>query len=223
MSDVYEKTFELMDRAFQDFESVMPEKPISTKLSFGHAYRYKEKNIYQAIIQKLARSQSLLRAAHILLNNGFFQEQSILHRAIDEANEDISFLVYALTNDKITELHENFLNSFWEEEIDDSGTMIGSKQKRSMIPRQKIRAYIANIEKPSKNPSRNIEVAKTICKTYSGFVHGASPQIMDMYVGTPPKFHTSGMLNTYRYKECYDDIWNYTYRTLISHIITAKA
>ena len=152
MTETYEMTFKLMDKAFHNFEKAMPSKPEMIELSFGLAYRYKEKNIYQAIIQKLARVLSLIKAAHILQNNGFFQEQAILQRAIDETNEDILFLAYAVTNDKITELHEKFLEYFWEEEIDESGSMMDSKQNRGMVPRKKIRAYIASIEAPSTDP-----------------------------------------------------------------------
>ena len=101
--------------------------------------------------------------------------------------------------------------------------MIESKQNRGMVLRQKIRAYIANIEAPGTNQSQSVTASKTISKTYSGFVHGASPQIMDMYGGNPPHFYTSGLLNTPRHKEYYDDIWNYTYRTFLSHIVVAKA
>ena len=219
----FEEMLDLMDRAFRDFENAIPNKPVLEKMAFGMSFRFREKDIYQAIIQKLARAQSAVRAAYVLLNNGFVQEQAILHRAVDETNEDILFLVYAVTNDTITELHERFLDAFWEEEFDESGTAIDSKQKRPMIPRKKIRAYLANIEGVALDPNRSIEISKTISKAYSGFVHGASPQIMDMYGGKPPHFHTNGMLGTSRMKESADDLWNYMYRTFLSHILVAKA
>ena len=77
----------------------------------------------------------------------------------------------------------------WKEEIDESGTMIDSKQRRPMIPKKKkIRAYIAKIEGNILDPSHSIELSRTISSTYSGYVHGASPQIMDMYGGTPLSF-----------------------------------
>jgi len=212
-----------MDRTFREFENPMPNKPVFVKMSFGMAYRYKEKDIYQAIILKLARVQSAVRAAYVLLQNGFLLEQAILQRTIDETNEDILFLAYAIANDTFTDLHLRYLDAFWEEEIDESGNMIDSKQKRPMIPRQKIRAYLAKIEKYILDPSRGIELSRTISKTYSGFVHGAAPQIMDMYVGNPPHFHTNGLLGTPRMEEYLDDLWNYMYRTFISHIVVAKA
>lgn len=214
---------ELMDRTFLDFESGMPNRPQTVKLSFGFAYRYVEKDIYQAMFLKLARVQSLVRAAIVLLVNGFVQEQSILHRAIDETNEDIMFLVYAVTNYNVTELHKNFLEAFWEEEIDESGTLMKSKQKRPMIPRKQIQTYLAKIEGIKIDPSRQKDAAKAIFKAYSGYVHGASPHLMDMYGGNPPHFHTNGMLGTLRIEEHADDLWNYAYRSFISHIAVAKA
>jgi hypothetical protein len=219
----FEIMLDLMDRTFRDFEKNMPDKPVTVELPFGEAFRYKEKAIYQALIQKLAKAQSTVRAAYCLLKNGYVQEQAILHRIIDELNEDILFLVYAVINDEVTNLHQRYLEAFWEEEIDESGKMLDSKQKRPMIPRKKIRAYIAKVDGNILDPSRGIELSKTLSKAYSGFVHGASPHIMDMYVGNPPHFHTKGMLGTHRIEENADDLWNYMYRTYLSHIVVAKA
>jgi hypothetical protein len=218
-----DQMLDLMDRTFLDFENSMPNKPQLVELSFGMAFRYKEKDIYQAMIQKLARVQSAVRAARLLLNKGFVQEQAILQRTIDEANEDIMFLVYAVTNDTITDLHKRFLEAFWEEEIDESGTMMTSAQNRPMIPRKKIRVYLAKIEGINLASGTSKEAARTISKAYSGFVHGASPHIMDMYGGNPPHFHTKGMIGTPRMEEHSDDLWNYAYRSFLSHIAVAKA
>lgn len=212
-----------MDRSFHDFEEGMPSKPELVRLSFGIAYRFKEKDIYQAMIQKLARVQSLLRAARHLHNLGFVQEQAVLQRTIDETNEDIIFLVYAVTNDTITELHKKYLEAFWEEEVDETGKMITSAQKRPMIPRKQIQSYLAKMEGITLNSSNRKDAARTIFKAYSGFVHGASPHIMDLYGGNPPHFHTKGMRGTPRMEEYEDDFWNYVYRTFISHILVAKA
>jgi hypothetical protein len=183
MHDDFELMLDLMDRAFRAFEEAMPSKSVFIELPFGKVFRFAEKDIYQAIIQKLARAQSAVRAAYVLLKSGFVQEQAILHRVIDETNEDIIFLVYAVTNDTITDLHKRYLDAFWEEEIDESGTMIDSKQKRPMIPRKKIRAYLGKIYGVPIDPEQQAEVQRTISKVYSGHVHAASPQIMDMYGG----------------------------------------
>jgi hypothetical protein len=206
----FETTLDLMDRAQSDFESGMP-TPEFVELPSGPVFRFKEKNIYEALIQKLARVQSSLRAAYILWQHGYYQEQMMLHRM---------FLVLGVQNE-ITGLHERFLESFWEEEIDESGDALNSAQKRPMIPRQKIRAFIGNNDGIG-NPSGTIDATRTIYKAYSGFVHGASPQIMDMFGGDPPHFHTKGMLGTPRVKDGLLDLWNYMYRSFVSYILFAK-
>lgn len=223
MQEDFELMLEIMESAFRALENAIPNKPAFVELPFGMAFRFKEKDIYQAIIQKLARVQSTVRAAYVLLNNGFLQEQAILHRVIDETNEDILFLVYAVATDTITDLHRRYLDAFWEEEIDESGNMINSKQKRPMIPRKKIRAYLASVNDVFVEQNTSIELSRTISKTYSGFVHGASPHIMDIYGGEPPHFHITGMLGTPRLQEHADDLWNYMYRAFLSHILVAKA
>jgi hypothetical protein len=219
----FDAMLRLMELTFHDFEAAIPNNPKLVKKPYGEVYRFVEKDIYQALIQKLARAQSAVRAARILLDHGFVQEQAALHRIIDETNEDILFLVYAVTNDEVTGLHKRYLDAFWEEEFDESGDPMAASQNRPMILRKKIRAYIANVEGAPMDPSRGIELGRTISKAYSGFVHGASPHIMDCYGGDPPHFQIKGMFGTPRIEEHTDDLWNYMYRTLASHIFVAKA
>jgi len=83
MEKEFKLMLDLMDHSFNVLEDMIPAKPAFTTLSFGQAYRYEEKNIHQAIIQKLARTQSATRAAHILLKAGHCMEQAILSRVID--------------------------------------------------------------------------------------------------------------------------------------------
>ena len=64
---------------------------------------------------------------------------------------------------------------------------------------------------------------RTVDKTYSGFVHGASPHIMDMYYGDPPYFHVRGMRGTTLANEHREDLWNYFYRSIGSFVLSAKA
>ncbi|GAB2593772.1 hypothetical protein [Nitrincola alkalisediminis] len=60
-------------------------------------------------------------------------------------------------------------------------------------------------------------------KGYSGFAHAASPQIMDMYGGTPPHFYVNGLLATERHAEYREDLWNYIYRGILAFGFAAKA
>jgi hypothetical protein len=199
---------------------VVPPIKIPFKESF--VFRYAERSIHQAIVQKLARVISTLKSAYILMLQGFVQEQAALQRVLGELHEDIFFLAYAEIDNEITQLHQDFLNAFYEEEFD-ADTALNSTQKRPMIPRKKIQAYLAKKEESGLDPSTVVKLNRTITKTYSGFIHAASPQIMDMYGGNPPHFHVNGLLGTERHEEYRDDLWNYFYRSIIAFGIAAKA
>ena len=73
------------------------------------------------------------------------------------------------------------------------------------------------------DPSTGAEVTRTISKAYSGYVHAASPHIMDMYGGNPPRFHVRGMRGTPRHAEHRADLWNYFFRGIIAFGFAAKA
>jgi len=218
MDNLYKKTFTLLENIFRRFEKGLP-APTDTTVNGYPAYRYTEKLTEQAILLKLARQISGLHAAYILLKSGLVQEQGVIQRTLDDIHEDIIFLVVAITNDEITELHKRFLEAFWQEEFD--GDPISSPQNRDMPQRAKIRSYIANVL--SSSPHDEINVHKTVYKAYSGFVHAASTHIMDTYLGPEKGFHVSGMLGTPRIYDYENDIFNYFYRAVLSFSFASKA
>jgi hypothetical protein len=75
-------------------------------------FRYREKTIHQALIQKLARMVSGLHAARLLCDKGFFQEQGAVQRMLDEFHEDIWFLAFGIIHNDITQLHRDHIDAF---------------------------------------------------------------------------------------------------------------
>lgn len=185
-------------------------------------FRHVEKSRHQALVQKLARLVSGLHAARLLMEAGFVQEQASLQRILDEIQEDIIFLSFSVIHNDLTELHQKYLDAFFQEEFDLNGSVVSS-QERPSVPRKKIRAYIDRVTSGAKGSSQQLEASRTISKTYSGYVHAASPQIMDMYGGNPPRFHVRGMRGTPRHIEHSADLWNYFYRAILAFGIAAKA
>lgn len=222
MDRLYLEALQNMEHSLHAFEKRVP-PPQLVSLGGQQALRYTEKTIQQAIVQKLARVVSGLHAARVLLAHGYVQELGALQRMLDEFHEDITFLCLAVIYDDITDLHVRYLEAFYQEEFDKPSDPVGSAQARPMIPRKKIHAYIAASEAAALEPSRGIQLSKTISKAYSGFVHGASPHIMEMYGGEPAKFHVQGMLGTPRLEVHEKDIWNVFYRGIIAFGFAAKA
>lgn len=218
---LYESALVNMERTVHKLAArVPPPQKVPHKESF--VFRYVEQLPQQALVQKLARVVTTLQATTILMRHGFVQEQGVLQRVIHEIHEDITFLAYGVISDDLTPLHRSYLDAFYEEEFD-TDDPIDSTQKRPMVRRGKIQAYIANKEGSILDPSRTVALAKTLTKTYSGFVHAASPHTMEMYGGAPPHFHVEGMLGTRRHTEHRMDLWNYYYRSILAFGISAKA
>jgi hypothetical protein len=222
MNALAQETHTVLENAFRRLEQQIP-PPRDIHIDGELALRHTEQLIEQALIQKLARYISSLAATQLLLDHGFLQEQGVLQRTLDEIGEDIMFLVVAITNDTVTELHQRYLAAFWAEEFNDRSKPVESRNDREMVPRNKIRAYVARVLQPTLNPSRNLAVSKTISKVYSGFVHGASPHLMEMCDGEPPRFHVRGMRGMPRVSDYQFDIWNYYYRGLVNATAVAKA
>ena len=188
----------------------------------GIAYRHKEQWPEQAILQKMAKLPSTLRGARALLSLGLFQEQAALQRIVDEVQEDLIFLSLGLLNDDLSDLHKEYLHAFFLEELDLT-TGKASEIERPMVRRKKIRAYVARSFASSSDPSGHIKVSRDTSKMYSGFVHAASPHIMDMYLGDPPQFQMRGMLGTEREPGFQRDIYNYFYRAITAAAFGAYA
>lgn len=222
MNRIYDQLLNEMEILVDLLAKRVP-KPKFVAIARLRAYRHVEKTIHQAIVQKLARMVSTLSASRLLLNNGFVQEQASLQRILDEIQEDISFLVFGvLSGEQNTHLHKEYLSIFFQEEFD-ADSAIESTQKRPMIRRQKIRAYLARSKFYPGDPSTRVEVSRTINKAYSGFVHAASPHIMDMYWGSPGRFHMRGLKDSPIYGAHQEDLWNYYYRGIATCALAAKS
>ena len=217
---LYDQALAHMERTVQTLAKRVPQ-PQDVPYNDGFVFRHVEKTKHQALVQKLARMVSSLHATRLLMVHGFVQEQAALQRMLDELQEDVTFIAFGIIVNQWTPLHDEYLVAFFEEEFD-AETAIESTQKRQMIPRKKIRAWIASMN-GGLDQSRGVELTRTISKTYSGYVHAASPHIMGMYGGNPPEFHMYGMLGTPRHDEHRADLWNYFYRAIITFGLVAKA
>jgi hypothetical protein len=217
----FEPTLEVLERAFRLLEARVP-APIRKDWKDGYVFRYAERTIHQAIVQKLARTISGLHAIDALLGQGLFQEQAMVQRTLDEIGEDIAFLSLGVIRGELTRRHQEYLHYFYAEEFDDPSEIMASHRSRGMVKREKIRAYVSRALWGEKGSGANV-VDKIITKAYSGFVHAASPHIMDMYGGLPPRFDVSGDFRSLRGEEHADDALNYFLRALFSMAFAAKA
>lgn len=220
MDVLYNQTLRQLDKSFRRLEGMVP-PPKRMRHRDSFVFRYTEKTIHQALIQKLARMVSGLHAARLLCDKGFFQEQGAIQRMLDEFHEDIWFLAFGIIHNDITQLHRDYLDAFYKEEFDpETGNAV---LDRPMVPRRKIRAYLSRLEEQPNDPSSAVTLSRTIHSGYSGYIHGASSHIMDMWGGDPSRFHIHGMAGTPREDIHRYDLYNPFFRAILSFALAAKA
>lgn len=214
------RMLKIYEAMLRDFESGMT-RPVPIDLGDGNwILRLPQRDAQHAILLKLAMVLSGMNAAFVLLHNGHILEQAAIQRMIDEANEDILFLVLGVNNDDWTDLHKRYLDSFWAEEFDDFSHVVESHKSRDQVRRKKIHAYNA---RHLEDPSRSGKLSDVIHKLYSGFVHGAAAHIMEIYDPDTGGFAVRGMSGTPKVYDHAYDIWNVVYRTGLSFLFASRA
>lgn len=218
---IYEEASDFLEKCFNLIENYLPSPSINT---FGehNVLRYTEKSIDTAIIQKLARYLSSLNASRVLLLNGYTQETGVLFRTLDEIDEDIFFLCIPKIDGKYSQVHNDYLNSFFQEELDNPRNAFLLTQKRPTVSRKKIHATISNFNKETLNLSDSKENMRTLSQIYSGYVHGSSVHIIEMVDINSKKYLLRGMLGTSIHNDFIYNYWDYVYRAIISTMLISK-
>jgi hypothetical protein len=222
MPSIVERLILVCEQAFGVVEAKVP-PPSWVSTTVGPTFRTVEKTAEQAIIQKLARLITSMRATLRLLESGLYQEVGVMFRILDEISEDITFLGQVPLNGCSTPLHQEYLDSFYQEEFDDPKNPMASSQNRPTVSRRRIHAALAALPESPMNQSDAQELRQTLNKTFSGYVHGASHHILEMYGGNPPRFHLSGMLGTPRQPAFEKHALQYFYRGLLTTMYVALA
>jgi len=219
---LYKTTLPILEELFHGLAGLV-QQPVRRDVGYGQVFRSVEENLEEAAIQKLARLVSGVHASTVLLEAGFVQELGALARMLDEFVEDIWFVTQPLVGQERTDLHDRFLREFFQEEFDSPQDPLASSQKRDRIPRKKIRSALAREAPPEVEGDRLAELQRTVSNTQSGYVHGASGHILEMYGGLPPKFHVAGMADTPPMEVHEYNLWNYFHRCFESMEMIAVA
>ena len=116
MNEPYEEILGALGIALDKLATKIP-APQKVPFAKSFVFRYVEHTAQQAIVQKLVRFITGLRAELLLLRHGLLQEH-VIERVLDELREDITFLAYCIFNSDLESLwHKLFLDSFYEKSL----------------------------------------------------------------------------------------------------------
>ncbi len=218
-----ENTLNRLGHFYNELEAFLPKINFNENAPY-RAFRVSNDEHTDSLVCYLKgmKAVSTLNASLVLLKSGFTQEVGALCRMVDDACNEILFLIKPEGENALSNSQEQFLDSFYQEEFSDSKNLFEAHNPRHTVPSQKIHASIARTMSTSVNPSDGQAMTSVVQKTLSGYVHGAYPQIMEMYGGNPPHFHMHGMLGTPRMIEWTAQVISYTDKLIMLSILICK-
>lgn len=211
-ADWFTRILSGLDDAHTEYAAcVQPPKKVA--FGPGFVYRFAEKSFEQALIQKLARIPTGLRASYQLISSGFLQEAAIVQRCVDELQEDVCFLVFGKVHGPWTKDHDTYLAEFWSEH--------NANAKR--VHRPTIRDFNQGVEERLHGMKSDISGghAKTLYKIYSGYAHASSPYVMEMFDGTPPTWKLRGSVGSLLQADQLFDVRNQYFRGTVAFALSA--
>lgn len=194
--------------------------PVLVHFEDDARYRFKERNVENAVFLKCVRYISALNAGNILIENGFVQELGSIKRMLDETYEDILFLTLPKQTDCDKNQLEKFLSAFWEEEPSFS-EFLSRQKNRDMRPRTKIRSSLSRSINNGKPDEKEMATSKYLSRMYSGFIHGAAPHIMDLFNPDIRGFCVDGIEDRLLHQQHQSDFENYFFRGITLIYFTA--
>lgn len=222
MAQLQHEAIQIMSDAFEKMEAAIA-PPVRVPFSNSFLFRYENKGIHEALIQKLARYLSGLNAINSLLAFGYIQETAVLQRTLDEIQEDIFFLATAKTNGTHTDRHRKYLEAFYADAVTARSKGDVKIPKPNLLPRKKIRAHTMNALGQGIDAAQVLIAAEAVGTAYSGYVHATSENIMEMYGGERPHYHLQGLAGTPRCQETIKANESHVYRGIMATIVSAKA
>lgn len=214
---VFDDALAAAEKAFRTLEDALP-PPIAVKTSHGWSPRYRPELLEHALLLKFARLVSVTSALRQLVESGHVHEQGILQRIADETGEDIFFLALGKQNG-IRSIHRQYLKHFWREEFEGAADP-KSYRPRHMARRSEIRDYI---DKQMPSPAQTGQISRMIYGVFSGFVHGASTHIFDLFDPQTRRFRLTGNIHADEGRLGYlHNAANYPLRTLMAGVVVAR-
>ncbi len=212
-----------MDEQLQRLAVLVP-SPVASSKKGGIAFSFAEQSSHQAIVLRLARTLSGLRAARVLLDQGYCQEQAAICRMVNEFQDDVTFLALASMEEIAPPILTRYLEGFFAPESSADQYRVGDRIKgRPMVSRKDILNYIARQSMSEVDQFGHSNAGLAISFAFSGYVHGAAGHTMEMFDPGLDMF-SSKLDKGHPLRRAHeDDIWNYYFRGILAFGYAALA
>jgi hypothetical protein len=187
-----------LERIVQFFAASLPE-PKLYRYALDRGFRFETPDVRHFCLLKAVRVVSALNAAFELARSGYTQEVAILMRTLVECTTHIEFVLDP--NDSVEHRSEveRYVRAFFEDSRREPAAKIKRAQVRQGTVHASLGKTLDGIAEQYDDTEDRVPAAalySNIYRVYSNYVHAKYPEIMDLYGGTPGRFHLHGMSGT---------------------------
>jgi hypothetical protein len=165
-----------------------------------YGYRYGKPGVQHFCLLKAVRAVSALNAMIALARGGFAQEIGVLVRTLVECTTHIEFVLDALDeNDVLATDVEKYVQNFFADFARNSSADFKRAQVRQGAVHERLGVTLDNFAQWTGHAEQRPPAERTYSNVYlafSNYVHAKYPEVMDLYGGTPGRFHLEGMRGT---------------------------
>lgn len=173
--------------------------PRMCRYGLDRGYRYDLPDIRHFCLLKTVRVVSALNAAVELARAGYTQEIAVLMRTLVECTTHLEYVVNHTGSAEQLAQVDKYVNTFFADSRRDPEAEI----KKVQVPQGTVHRALGGVldriaehygETEGRFPAEKLYSATY--RIFSNFVHAKYPEIMDLYGGTPGRFHLRGMSGT---------------------------
>lgn len=170
---------------------------------------FPRKNPMLAIALRLIQLASNLRAAQLLIEQGFVFELGIMRRVLYETHEDVSFLLSRGLLGGQDELHQQFITAFYATD----------QEAAKPVRRHKIREQLKEIQIQRRSLERGVpsveKVMGGLYRSNSRYIHGRASNILRMYDVEENRFRTAGVNEEGFFGDEWNSFWLVSYSVMM--------
>lgn len=161
--------------------------------SGGFHWEFTEHNEYTLLIAKAVRMVGGIRAALLLVDNGFVSESACLLRIVSDIAVEITAIVEGIKLGQPTTAQKEFKDQFFAPSPRTPDEYDKQEKKRYVTREELMKSLVRLANDAGLNGDHHRKLKRNLNKTYDDYVHGAYLTAMELYDGSINRFITGGV------------------------------
>ena len=172
---------------------LLPPQRIKRRGRAGFRWRFRDETAYVLMVGKAVRMVSGIRAAMLLIDNGFVAEAASLVRIVSDLALEIVAVAEGELRDSRTKAQQDFVAEFFaRKSIGEDDNSLQQAKKRYVNREELMKTHVRLAKDAGLDGEGLRDLMRTIAGVYDGYVHGSYSSSMELYHGERHEFMLRG-------------------------------